>query len=89
VIEPKKRASVRGLCSYQEKVCVLYGEDEYYGALIVMLHEIAHARIQHQTHSLVWETEFARLLRKYNYPKEMVAQQTDRIGPALKEYVNG
>lgn len=87
-IENRKRKYVLGSCTYVSKVCSLYGLDNYMQALIVMLHEIAHARIQHKTHSAVWEKEFIRLLTIHNVPRDNLSSYAVIITPSMQEFIN-
>ena len=82
----RKPGVVRGLCSYDTKICTLFRADTYLDALFVVLHELAHARIQHRTHSETWEAEFVRLLDKYEYPRNLVTRQAEAMGPNLRRY---
>jgi predicted metal-dependent hydrolase len=88
VFEKKKRKKVKGSCLYSEKICYLYGSYDYYESLEVILHEVAHARIQHKTHSDVWEKELVRLLTKYKFPRQLAGKNTV-IGPNVKKYKEG
>lgn len=86
--DPEKPAGYKGLCSYDEQVCVVYGNTEdYYDALETMLHEIAHARIQ-KTHTDEWEKELVRLLTKYNFPRHLAGRGTI-MGPNVRAYRDG
>lgn len=86
-IEIKKKKYYRGACFYQEKICRLFGPDNYIEALFTMLHEIAHARIQHKTHSDMWAKEFVFLLKKYRYPKDK-AESLGVLEPNLLQYIH-
>lgn len=86
VIEKRKRKYFYGSCNYDGKVCYIYGPENYMSALFTMLHEIAHARIRHTTHSDVWEKEFVRLLHKYKFPKNVNTIGSHIMGPNVKEY---
>jgi len=83
----RKPARLRGLCSYENKVCLVFKEETYLDALWVMLHELAHSLIQHKTHSEPWDRKFAELLEQYDYPKNLVSTQAEAIGPNLRKYM--
>jgi hypothetical protein len=85
--EPKKQKHYKGMCVYDEKVCIIFGADDYYGALQTMLHEIAHARTQ-KSHTDLWEKELVRLLDKYNFPRHLAGEGTV-MGPNVKAYKEG
>jgi hypothetical protein len=84
-IEIRKNKHYRGACFYQEQICRLFGPDNYIEALFTMLHEIAHARIQHKTHSDMWAKEYVRLLRRYQFPKDE-AKRLGILEPNLLAY---
>jgi len=86
--EPSKPKLYKGFCSYDDKGCVVLTKQDYYEALETVLHEIAHARIQHRTHSDVWEKELVRLLDKYSFPRDLVGKNTI-MGPNVKAYRDG
>jgi hypothetical protein len=86
--EPSKPKSYKGFCAYDTKDCVVLTKQGYFEALETMLHEIAHARIQHRTHSDVWEKELVRLLTKYKFPRDLVSKDTI-MGPNVKAYKDG
>jgi hypothetical protein len=86
--ETKKRKHVKGACFYAEKVVVIFGFFDYYEALETILHEVAHANIQHRTHSDVWEKELVRLLIKYNFPRDLAGRNTV-VGPNERKYIQG
>lgn len=88
VVEKRRRKHFLGSCEYTKKMCYIYGPDDYYQALDVILHEIAHARIQHRTHSDVWEKEFVRLLTKYKFPRHLAGRDSI-IGPNVRKYIEG
>lgn len=83
----RKSKYVHGACFYDEKMCAIFGPDTYDEALFTMLHEIAHARIQHKTHSDVWEKEFVYLLGKYKVSAKTVKNMRTIHGPNVREYV--
>ena len=83
--DAKKQKHYKGMCVYDEQICVIFGADDYYEALETMLHEVAHARIQHKTHSDVWEKELVRLLTKYKFPRHLVGKNTI-MGPNVRRY---
>lgn len=87
-ITDKKSKHLLGVCLYQEKLCVIFGPNSYIDALITALHELAHARIQHQTHSDTWEKEFVRLLTKYKVSPLNVKLHSHIMGPNVKEYIS-
>ena len=87
-VSERKPKMVKGLCSYDEKVCVVFSPQSYLGALYTVLHELAHAIIQHQTHSDVWEKKFVELLTKYDFPRDLALNQGTIYGPNVKEYAN-
>jgi hypothetical protein len=86
VVEKKKRKYYKGSCAYDGKVCYVYGPDNYYEALETILHELAHARIQHTTHSDVWEKELVRLLTKYKFPRYLAGNNVI-VGPNVRKYM--
>lgn len=76
-IVDKPRKYFRGSCSYDYQVCFIYGPEDYTSALITMLHEIAHARIQApyamaRGHTEKWEQEFIFLLDKHKVNKDTI-----------------
>ena len=85
----KKHPDVNGVCVYEDKICTILGAEEYKTALITLLHELAHARIQHKTHSDTWEKEFVRLLAKYNVERSYSAFAHTIIGPNIRRYIDG
>lgn len=88
-ISPRKPKFYRGVCTYSVKVCTIFSPQNYMDALWVTLHELAHANIQHTTHSEAWDKEFTRLLNKYEYPRNLVSVQAEAIGPNLRQYMEG
>lgn len=86
-IEKRERKYHLGSCNYEQQICRLYAPDNYMRALFTMLHEIAHARIQHKTHSDMWAKEFARLLEYHKYPKDL-AREYGVMEPHILRYVN-
>ena len=86
-IEPKKQRFYLGACFYDEKICRIFGPDTYDRALFTMFHEIAHARIQHKTHSAMWAKEFVKLLKLYKYPKDLAAQY-GIMEPNILQYIS-
>lgn len=86
---PKVRGwTISGYCDYTDKMVVLFMNNSYLDSLDTIMHELAHANIQHRTHSDVWEKEYIRLVRKYEIPQEIVGHN-DIIGPNAREYING
>lgn len=88
-VEFSKPKRLRGECYFDDKACVIYSPETYEDALWVTLHELAHARIQHRTHSEMWDAEFVRLLKKYEFPPELVSSQAEAIGPNLRKFMLG
>jgi predicted metal-dependent hydrolase len=88
-IEPNRpKSPIHGLCVYETKLCIVYEMDDFDVAFMVMLHELAHANIQHKTHSDTWEKEFVRLLKKHKISPVLVKSKWVGIyGPNLREYV--
>ena len=79
-VQNRRRKYYLGSCSYDGKVCFLYGPEDYTSALITMLHEIAHARIETEYreargHTEAWEMEFIFLLNKHNIDKQAIRNQ--------------
>ena len=85
-INSKKRKRLRGVCIYALKACVVFAPESYNEALFTMLHEIAHARVQHKTHSETWEKEFVQLLRKYNFPRYQAAAMAPS-SPNMRKWI--
>jgi hypothetical protein len=86
--DPSKPKLYKGLCDYTTKVCLVLTKQNYFEALETLLHEIAHARIQHRTHSDVWEKELVRLLDKYKFPRHLAGKNTI-VGPNVQKYIQG
>ena len=78
--------NVRGICFPTTKVVVLFAPQSYVEAKWAVLHELAHARMN-RGHTLYWEQEFVRLLKKYNFPRSEVTFMTNSIGPVMQEWI--
>lgn len=87
-VENHKRKYLYGMCIYDKKACILFAPESYNEALFTMLHEIAHARVQHKTHSETWEKEFVQLLKKYDFPKYQ-ARTMAPMSANMKEWIEG
>lgn len=91
IIDPDEKhvKGSHGWCDYQTKICNVWIGDTYERALFIMFHELAHANIQHKTHSDTWEKEFVRLLEKHKYPREVAKSFNYIEGPNFKEWIHG
>lgn len=83
IFKSNKPKRLHGYCTYDEKICVVYNND-FYGSLFTMLHELAHA-ITGYGHTPEWEKTFVRLLVKYEYPLDKIPD-SHVFGPALREW---
>lgn len=88
-IKDKPRKYFLGSCSYDAQVCFIYGPENYTSALITMLHELAHARIQApyemaRGHTERWEQEFIYLLDRHKVDKSAIRQQVTMTNTMLR-----